>query len=191
MPKRGQTPQPIFEPCTGGGINLQSPTWADFEDWAELRSDNFEYLAPWEPSWDRSKLSRPAYRSRLAQYKKMVAQDIGYPFHIFRADTGKLVGACNLTSVRRGSLQSANIGYWVGEKSTRQGFAQASVRGVLKFAFSELRLHRIEAAVQIENTASIRLLEKTGFQKEGTARGFLKIDGKWQDHIVYARLSSD
>jgi ribosomal-protein-alanine N-acetyltransferase len=121
----------------------------------------------------------------------MVAQDIGYPFHIFRADDGRLVGACNLTSVRRGSLQCANVGYWVGEKFSRQGFAQASVRGILKFAFSELRLHRIEAAVRDENTASIKLLEKTGFQKEGVARGFLKIDGRWQDHIVYARLSSD
>jgi ribosomal-protein-alanine N-acetyltransferase len=62
---------------------------------------------------------------------------------------------------------------------------------VLKFAFGELGLHRVEAGVRPENTASIKLLENLGFKREGTARGMIKIDGKWEDHFVYARLSSD
>ena len=191
MPKRGQTPKPLFEPCVGGGVNLMQPKWADFDDWVSLRRNNIEHLAPWEPSWNPAHLSRSSYRSRLAKFKKMISADTGYPFHIFRADNGALVGACNLTFIRRGSLQSASIGYWVGQEFGRQGFARAAVRAVLKFAFGELGLHRVEAGVQPDNTASIKLLENAGFVREGTARGMIKIDGKWQDHIVYARLSSD
>ena len=121
----------------------------------------------------------------------MVAGDTGYPFHVFREGDDRLVGACNLTSVKRGSMQSAHIGYWIGEHYSRNGFARAAVRASLKFAFEDLKLHRVEAAVQPENTASISLLEKTGFKLEGTARGLLKIDGKWADHMIFAKLSGD
>lgn len=191
MPKRGKTPTPIFEPCAGGGINLKTPKWADFEAWVTLRQDNTDYLAPWEPSWNPAHLSRSAYRVRLAQFKKMINEDTGYPFHIFRSGDNRLVGACNLTNIRRGSQQTANIGYWVGENYSRQGFARAAVHATLKFGFNQLGLHRVEAAVRAENTASIKLLEKTGFTNEGTARGFLKINGQWQDHLIFAKLSSD
>jgi ribosomal-protein-alanine N-acetyltransferase len=191
MPRRGQTPKLLFEPCRGGGVNLKIPKWADFEEWVALRTDNVDYLAPWEPSWNPAHLSRSAYRTRLAQFKKLINDDLAYPFHIFRSDDNRLVGACNLTNIRRGSQQTANIGYWVGEGFVRQGFAQASVQAVLKYGFNKLGLHRVEAAVRAENAASIKLLENAGFKNEGVARGFLKINGRWQDHVIFAKLSSD
>ena len=70
--------------------------------------------------------------------------------------------------------------------------AEANIaRAVLPFAFATLRLHRIEAACIPGNVASIRLLERTGFQREGYARRYLCIDGVWHDHLLYARLSDD
>ena len=191
MSKRGQTPNAIFEPCRGGGVHLRAPKWADYDDWVALRRNNKDYLKPWEPSWDDAQLTRSAYRVRLAKFKKLISGDKAYPFHIFQGDSGHLVGACNLMSVKRGSMQSAHIGYWVGEKYSRQGLARAAVSASLRFAFTEINLHRVEAAVRAENTASIKLLEATGFQKEGIARGMLKIDGRWHDHLIYARLSGD
>ncbi|PHR94437.1 MAG: 30S ribosomal protein S5 alanine N-acetyltransferase [Robiginitomaculum sp.] len=191
MPKRSQSPKPLFEPCVGGGIYLRPPKWADFDDWVTLRRENRAHLKPWEPSWNEAHLSRTAYRARLVQFKKMIAQDTGYPFHVFRSGDDHLVGACNITSVKRGSMRTAHIGYWVGEKYARNGFARAAVRACLRFAFEDIGLHRIEAAVRAENKASINLLEKTGFTQEGTARGMLKIDGEWRDHLMYAKLSSD
>jgi ribosomal-protein-alanine N-acetyltransferase len=191
MVKHSHINSSLFHSCRGGGVNLHAPKWADYEEWVDLRTVNKDHLTPWEPLWDPSHLSRTRYRTRLAKFKKLIADDEGYPFHVFRADDKCLVGACNLTQVRRGSQQSAHIGYWVGEKYSRQGFARASVQAVLGFAFNDLGLHRVSAAVQADNTASIKLLETIGFQSEGTARGFLKINGQWADHIVYARLSSD
>jgi len=191
MSKRGHTPKPIFEPCAGGGVQLRVPKWADFEEWVDLRRANRDHLQPWEPTWKDDHLSRQSYKARLAQFKAMISADTGYPFHVFRADDNRLVGACNLTYVRRGSLQCANIGYWVGEAFSRKGFARASLRATLRFAFDDLGLHRINAAVQSDNEASIKLLETSGFTQEGVARSYLKVDGQWQDHVIYAKLSTD
>ena len=93
--------------------------------------------------------------------------------------------------VRRHVAQSAQIGYWLGEEHSGKGFARAAVRATTKFCFENLGLHRVEAAVQPDNERSIRLLEAIGFQHEGRARGALKINGVWQDHEIYALLSSD
>jgi len=191
MARRGKTPKTIFAPCRGGGIELRQPLWADYDDWATLRRANREHLTPWEPSWNAAHLTRPSYRARLASFKTMVAGDKGYPFHIFRADDDQLVGACNLTHVKRGSLQSAHIGYWVAAEYARKGFARAAIGGVLRYAFEELGLHRINAAVGLDNTASIQLLKNCGFHEEGLAREYLKIDGAWVDHLIYAKLNHD
>ena len=78
-----------------------------------------------------------------------------------------------------------------GAAHARQGYMTAAVRSFLPFAFQTLRLHRVEAACIPANVASIRLLEKTGFRREGFAREYLCIDGVWQDHLLYALLKHD
>jgi len=192
MSKRGKIPKPLFEPCAGGGAHLRVPAWADFESWVDLRRTNRDYLQPWEPSWKETHLSRQSYKARLSQLKTMMANDEAYPFHVFPSgDNSRLIGACNLTSVKRGSLQSAHIGYWIGQDYTRQGYARAALRAVTRFAFDDLGLHRVTAAVQEANQASIKLLEGTGFVLEGKARSYLKVDGRWQDHLMYGRLATD
>lgn len=175
--------------ATGGAISLVHPRWADFDAWAALRRENTEYLRPWEPDVSTHGLNRPAYRGRLARLKKLVQQDRAYPFHIFRGDA--LVGACNITHIDRGTAQSAKLGYWIGEKYTGRSFARASVGAATLFCFNGLGLHRVEAAVQSDNTASIKVLQSQNFVFEGTARGMLKINGEWRDHDIYAKLSSD
>lgn len=175
--------------AAGGNIRLIHPRWADFEAWAELRRENAEYLRPWEPHVSSAGLNRLAYRGRLSRLKKLVQQDRAFPFHIFQEET--LIGACNITHIERGTSQSAKLGYWIGESFTRRGFARASVRAASEFCFSGLGLHRVEASVQSDNVASIKVLQASGFTLEGRARGLLKINGTWRDHDVYARLSSD
>lgn len=175
--------------AAGGTIRLAHPRWADFEAWANLRRTNADYLRPWEPSVSVADLNRSAYRSRLSRLKKLVQQDRAFPFHIFRDEN--LVGACNITHIERGTAQSAKLGYWIGESFTGRGFARASVRAASDFCFSGLGLHRVEAAVQSDNAASIKVLQASDFTFEGTARGLLKINGAWRDHDIYAKLSAD
>jgi ribosomal-protein-alanine N-acetyltransferase len=93
-----------------------------------------------------------------------------------------------LANIRRGVAQAGSLGYWMGRPFARCGYMTAAVRAVIPFAFATLRLHRLEAACIPTNVGSIRLLENTGFVREGYARDYLCINGIWQDHLLYGRL---
>lgn len=181
----------IAVPGTAGLIRLRHPQWSDYEQWANIRRSDADYLRPWEPDWLDGHLSRSSYRLRLSRFKKLVGSDRAYPFHIVRADTDTLIGAVNLTHVERGAAQSARLGYWVAQAHTNRGHARGAVRALTRFAFETLALHRVEAAVQADNAASVRVLEASQYQREGLARGLLKINGDWADHLIYARLRGD
>ncbi len=85
----------------------------------------------------------------------------------------------------------ASLGYWMGAPFAGRGVMSNAVRQVCGLAFGSLALRRIEAACLPENAASVRLLEKTGFRREGLAREYLAIDGVWRDHLLFAKLASD
>ena len=146
---------------------------------------------PWEPTWPADDLTRASFRRRIKRYSEDQRGDLAYPFFIFRKSDNVLVGGLTLTNIRRGCAQAASLGYWMGAAYARQGYMTAAVGALLPFAFGTLRLHRVEAACIPANVASIRLLEKTGFKREGFARQYLCIDGVWQDHLLYARLKDD
>ncbi len=117
--------------------------------------------------------------------------DLSYSFLVFRKHDEALIGGLTIANIRRGVAQAGSLGYWMGEPFARQGHMTAAVRAVAPFAFSALGLHRLEAACIPTNTASMRLLEKCGFAREGLARQYLCINGIWQDHVLYARLRDD
>jgi ribosomal-protein-alanine N-acetyltransferase len=172
-------------------LRLKAPCADDYEAWAKLRAASRRHTEQWEPAWTEDELTRTAYRARLRRYDQDWKDGRGAPFFIVRKKDNLLVGACNLNNIKRGVMQSADIGYWIGAPYVRRGYARQAVRRALAFAFDELQLHRIEAAVQPQNTASRILLEEIGFQHEGLARGFLLIAGEWRDHDRFGLLSGD
>jgi ribosomal-protein-alanine N-acetyltransferase len=172
----------------GEGVILRTPQATDHAEWAALREHSREFLTPWEPTWPADDLSRSAFRRRIRRYTEDLRTDQSYAFLIFRSTDGRLVGGLTLANVRRGVAQAGSLGYWMGLPYTRHGYMTAAVRAVIPFAFGTLRLHRLEAACIPTNTASIRLLENTGFVREGYAREYLCINGIWQDHLLYGRL---
>lgn len=169
---------------SGGGVTLRHPVAADFEAWSKLRGESRDHLQPWEPTWGPDELTRSAFRRRLSRYAEEIREDRGYPFWVF-AGTGQLAGGCTLSNVRRGVSQTATLGYWMGARYAGKGLMTAAVRLVLAHAFGPLALHRVEAACLPHNEASRRVLEKSGFAQEGFAKGYLKINGAWSDHIVF------
>ncbi len=172
-------------------IRMRAPVAEDYDSWAKLRSASRNHTSPWEPEWTQNELTRTAYRKRVRSYERVWREGSGYPFFVFRKADNVLVGACNLNNVRHGVLQAADIGYWIGTPYLRRGFAREAVRLIVRYAFSEIGLHRIEAACRLENDASKTLLMNMGFQPEGLARQYLKIAGDWRDHEKFALLSSD
>ena len=126
----------------------------------------------------------------MARYAEDWRTDQGYNFFIFRA-AETLTGGVGLSNLRRGVAETASLRYWIGEPHARQGLMTAALPLVLDFAFERLRLHRVEAACLPTNVPSRALLLRTGFQQEGYARNYLLIDGKWQDHLLFAILRED
>ena len=172
-------------------VMLRTPQMSDYPAWAELRASSREFLVPWEPRWAMDELTRASFRRRVRHYQRDLREDIGYALFIYSVATGGLVGGVTLCNVRRGVTQSCTLGYWIGAQYAQQGYMTAAVRAVVPYVFDSLDLHQLEAACLPPNTASMRLLEKTGFRREGLARRYLRINGGWQDHLLYALLDSD
>lgn len=175
----------------GEGVSLRAPTMADYPAWAELRAASRDFLVPWEPTWPLDDLTRSAFRRRLRRYMEDQRADQAYAFLLFREVDQVLLGGLTLANVRRGVAQAASLGYWMGKPYARQGYMTAALNALLPFAHEALRFHRVEAACIPTNAASIRLLEKTGFRREGHAREYLCINGVWQDHLLFGRLRAD
>jgi ribosomal-protein-alanine N-acetyltransferase len=175
----------------GQNVLLRTPQMTDHPEWAALREESRGFLTPWEPVWPADDLTRAAFRRRLKRYDEDQRSDQAYAFLIYRIDRNALVGGVTLANLRRGVAQAGSIGYWVGARYARQGFMTAAMRALIPFAFDSLRLHRLEAACIPTNTASVSLLEKTGFTREGYAREYLCINGIWADHLLYGRLRGD
>lgn len=175
----------------GNAVLLRPPVMSDYGAWAQLRALSRMHLVVWEPAWARDELSRSAFRRRIRQYQREARDDLGHAFFVVHKAEGTLLGSVTLSNVRRGVSQSAAIGYWIGLPHTNKGFMTDAVCALAGHSFGNLGLHRLEAACMPSNAASARVLEKAGFKREGMARKLLKIDGVWQDHDLYARLSDD
>jgi len=175
---------------TGRGVKLRTPQMSDFPAWSRLREESRPFLQPWEPTWPPDDVSRVAFRKRLKRYVRELESDQAYPFFVF-LDDGTLVGGVTVSQIRRGVSQTCSLGYWMGAAHAGKGHMTAAVGALAPFVFQTLKLRRIEAACLPHNQASIRLLEKAGFSREGHAREYLCIDGRWQDHLLYALLRSD
>ncbi len=175
----------------GPHVMLRAPTRGDADAWSALRRESREFLQPWEPAWPADGASRPAFHRRRAQILGEWRDGSGCGFFVFRRDDAALLGGVTLSNLRRGVADTASLGYWIGAPYARQGYMTEAVACALEYAFGALRLHRIEAACIPENTASRALLLKCGFQEEGVARGYLRIDGRWRDHVTFARLRDD
>ena len=176
---------------TGERVFLRPPKRRDALKWQKLRMSSKSFLVPWEPSWDASSCTRRAYLRYFKNSNYLANMDRAYSFLIFKTDDKTLLGGINVGNVRRGVSQSASLGYWIGEKYSRNGYMKEALKLLIPSLFVDLRLNRIEAATLEENIASKNLLKKIGFKKEGVLRKYLKINGTWRDHILYGLLEDD
>jgi len=151
---------------------------------AELLRVNHDFLAPWEPIRDDDSFTvegqRTAIRSALERHR----QGITMP-SVILDESGRVVGRVTLNDIVRGAFQSCHLGYWLSAAANGRGLATAAVRDMIRLAFEDLGLHRIEAGTLLHNVRSQRVLERTGFVRFGVAPNYLKIAGEWQDHALY------
>lgn len=176
---------------TGASIVLRAPAREDYGSWRRLREESRSFLEPWEPVWTHDELDRTGWRRRLSRNREDMAHGVATAFLIFHRDDGDLLGGISIGNIRHGVAESANIGYWMGEKHAGKGIMVEAVKLVCAHAFSALALHRVEAACIPDNNRSIRVLEKAGFQREGLLRSYLRINGEWRDHYLYGLIAGE
>ena len=175
----------------GDRVSLRPPELRDWSAWAALRARSRAFLTPWEPAWPADTLTRSAFNRRVRRQMAEWRDDLTYSFLAFERGGETLVGGLGLGNIRRGVSQTATLGYWVGEPFARRGYTAEAVALALDYGFGELDLHRVEASCLPNNDASRALLNKLGFTCEGMARGYLRIEGAWRDHLIYALLKED
>ena len=171
----------------GRRIILRTLSENDYEGWLEVRTRCRDWLQRWEP--------RPANSTHLAEDRRSFVgrcairereRQLGTAFGFGVFLGGRFAGELTLSSIQRGPLQSAFIGYWIDEALAGEGYTPEAVVTMLQYAFESLRLHRVEINIIPRNAASRRVVEKLGLRFEGTAERYLEIDGAWEDHARYA-----
>jgi [ribosomal protein S5]-alanine N-acetyltransferase len=140
---------------------------------------------------NRGLASPPTTVKQFAAFVKRNAQPDGACFLVCRAQDGAVMGSIALSQIFRGGFRSAYLGYQIGEEFSGQGYMTEALQLMLRHVFVKLKLHRIEANIQPENAASIALVKRAGFVKEGYSRRYLKICGRWRDHERWAILVED
>ncbi|MCY6381648.1 GNAT family N-acetyltransferase [Hoeflea prorocentri] len=175
----------------GDSVYLRFPERRDYSIWADVRGASRGFLEPWEPTWPRNDLTKAAFHQRVNRYEQDFREKRSVSFFLFLKKDDRLVGGLNIGNIRRAAAQTCMIGYWMSEENAGKGLMLDGLNAAIPYIFDQLQLHRIEAACIPDNKRSVRLLEKANFRYEGYLRGYLKINGMWRDHHLYALLASD
>jgi [ribosomal protein S5]-alanine N-acetyltransferase len=172
----------------GRRVTLRPLTVSDFQQWQDVRTRSNDWLTKWEPRRPPGAPdvvgSRAAFAARCRARDRERQLGAGYGFGIFTGQ--RFCGEININGVQRGPFQNAYVGYWIDQACAGQGLIPESVVVILRHAFEELGLHRVQIAIIPRNKASRRVVEKLGIRDEGVAVRYLEINGVWEDHIRYA-----
>lgn len=159
----------------------------DFPGWSDVRVRNERWLLPWEPSrlanqGDPTR-EREVFASRCSARDRDRQLGVAYAFGLFV--DGAVAGEVNLNNIVRGAQQSGTVGYWIDQARAGNSYIAEGVCVLMRFAFEELRLHRLEICIIPRNENSRRVMDKLRVREEGVAQRFLEINGVWEDHLRY------
>jgi len=139
----------------------------------------------------RGFVTAPATRAEYRDYLRRTRRDEQESFLVVAAGSDELVCVVNINDIVRSEQQSARLGYFAFLPLAGRGLMAEGLKLAIRFAFRELKLHRLEANIQPHNRRSIALVEGLGFRREGTVRGYLKIGNRWCDHQRWALLKEE
>jgi ribosomal-protein-alanine N-acetyltransferase len=167
----------------GKKVFLRYPKAEDFAEFVALSKASRKF--------HRNLSSPPLDQKGFDEYSERNKSEANENFLICRSSDGAIVGMINLSQIFHKAFQNAYLGYLLFENFTGCGFMTEAVELILRYAFNNLKLHRVEANVQPKNTDSIAVLQRTNFTKEGFSPKYLKIGGRWRDHERWAIIAED
>ena len=146
--------------------------------------DNTAHLRCWEPEKSEDFYDLSLWRARLAMREKEMSRDQALYLVAMDDCEQYVIGLCTLSNISRGAFQACYLGYSIDQKFEGKGLMSQLVSQALKCAFLDLNLHRVMANYIPSNTRSAALLKRLGFEEEGYAKKYLKINGQWEDHVL-------
>lgn len=166
------------------------------EDFADMVLDyhirNKDFFKEWEPVRDKQYYTLDYQRQLLNSDLRKIKEGTMFKVWIFKkCDKSKTIGLASLNNIIRSAFQSCHLGYKLDKDEINKGYMPEALRALIRFAFKDLKLHRIEANIMPKNKRSLRVVEKLGFYEEGLAKKYLKINGKWEDHIHMVLLNEE
>ncbi|WP_233980727.1 ribosomal protein S5-alanine N-acetyltransferase [Pectobacterium versatile] len=158
---------------------------------AEYYSENRDFLKPWEPVRDASHCYPSGWQARLSVINDMHKQGSAYYFLLLDQNENEVYGVANFSNVLRGSFHACYLGYSLGQKWQGQGLMYEALQPAIRYMQRQQYMHRIMANYMPHNQRSGGLLTRLGFEREGYAKNYLLIDGKWQDHVLTALTNAE
>jgi ribosomal-protein-alanine N-acetyltransferase len=187
--------QPIPVECPAGapvalplveGVQVAVLQASDAGRLAAAYRRNREYLAPWEPARSDAFFTPAGQLEVIGAKLALMEAGSEVPWILLSGE--QVVGTVTVTGIVRGPFLSAHLGYWVDRGFTGRGLGSAAAAFAVEAARTGLGLHRLQAAVLLDNRPSQRILERAGFEEIGVAARYLNIAGTWQDHRLYQRI---
>lgn len=157
----------------------------------EFYKRNIDFLKEWEPIRTNDFYKIGVHRLNLRNDMLKNEKNELFRFWIFKKGEKKILGTVALSNIVYGIFMSCHLGYKFDKDEIGKGYAVEAVKKVIEYGFDELKLHRIEANIMPKNEKSLNLVKKLGFEKEGLAKKYLKINGKWEDHFHMVKFNCD
>ncbi len=152
---------------------------------------NKKHLEPWEPTRDDNYFTLSNFSQMLSENEKHAKDKSAIKLAALFREGSEIIGVCNFTNIVFGPFQACNLSYSIAAKHQGKGLMTEILNSSIKHIFDELNLHRIMANYIPGNQKSAAVLKKLGFKREGLARSYLQIAGKWQDHILTSKINPE
>ncbi len=176
----------------GHEIVLHPLRFRDKAQWNRVRAENRDWLSPWEAtipkSGEESYMQLPSFFEMVKILNTEARNGRSFSFAIWHQS--QLIGQITLGGVMYGAMRGGHIGYWIDRNFANRGYTTQAVEILTRYAFEELKLHRLEINLRPENASSRRVAEKAGYVFEGERPRYLHIDGQWRDHITFVKENS-
>lgn len=170
-------------------LTLQKLGTDDAAELLRYQIENRQHLQPWEPLRTDEFYTFGTIERRIASMVQQMSEEHSLYLLIRTPESDAVIGECNFTNIVRGPFQACHLGFSVAERAQGQGLMYEALGRAIEFIFDAYGLHRVMANYRPDNIRSGKLLKRLGFEVEGTARAYLKINGCWADHVLTSRIN--
>ncbi len=170
-------------------LRLKLPEPGQARIMLRFRQENRDFLEPWEPLRPADFYTGGYWRLQLQRNLQEFRQGTSVCLSLMDHEESEVLGVCNYTNIVRGTFQACHLGYALAERHQGKGYMFEALEAANAYIFEELRLHRIMANYMPHNERSGDLLKRLGFKVEGRADKLLRINGRWEDHVLTAKVN--